>query len=84
MTKKKSSAEKTEWQKNFDAKQKEAKEKLAKAAELNRQRDEKKRLAAEKKAASLPPKLTVPMIMFFLPVLFAVIMTPAIIQIMEG
>ena len=26
---------------------------------------------AEKKAASLPPKLTVPMILFFLPVLFA-------------
>ena len=36
---------------------------------------------AEKKAASLPPKLTVPMIIFFLPVLFAVIITPAVIQI---
>ena len=36
---------------------------------------------AEKKAASLPPKLTVPMIVFFLPVLFAVIIGPAIIQI---
>ena len=36
---------------------------------------------AEKKAASLPPKLTVPMIVFFLPVLFAVIITPAVIQI---
>lgn len=36
---------------------------------------------AEKKAASLPPKLTVPMIVFFLPVLFAVIITPAAIQI---
>jgi tight adherence protein C len=36
---------------------------------------------AEKKAASLPPKLTVPMIIFFLPVLFAVIIGPAIIQI---
>jgi tight adherence protein C len=36
---------------------------------------------AEKKAAALPPKLTVPMIIFFLPVLFAVIMTPAVIQI---
>lgn len=36
--------------------------------------------AAEKKAASLPPKLTVPMIVFFLPVLFAVIATPAVIQ----
>ena len=38
---------------------------------------------AEKKAAALPPKLTVPMIVFFLPVLFAVIMGPAIIQIMK-
>ena len=36
---------------------------------------------AEKKAAALPPKLTVPMILFFLPVLFAVIITPAIIQV---
>ena len=36
---------------------------------------------AEKRAASLPPKLTVPMILFFLPVLFAVIITPAAIQI---
>jgi tight adherence protein C len=36
---------------------------------------------AEKRAAALPPKLTVPMIMFFLPVLFAVIITPAAIQI---
>jgi tight adherence protein C len=35
---------------------------------------------AEKKAAALPPKLTVPMIMFFLPVLFVVILTPAIIK----
>jgi tight adherence protein C len=38
-------------------------------------------MEAEKKAASLPPKLTVPMILFFLPVLFAVILTPAILQI---
>ena len=38
-------------------------------------------MEAEKKAAALPPKLTVPMIIFFLPVLFAVILTPAIIQI---
>ena len=36
---------------------------------------------AEKKAAGLPPALTVPMIIFFLPVLFAVIITPAYIQI---
>ena len=38
---------------------------------------------AEKKAAALPPKLTVPMIIFFLPVLFAVIITPAVIQMMK-
>jgi tight adherence protein C len=37
---------------------------------------------AEKKAAALPPKLTVPMILFFLPALFAVILSPAIIQYM--
>lgn len=36
---------------------------------------------AEKKAAGLPPKLTVPMIVFFLPVLFAVILGPAFMQI---
>nr|WP_172838607.1 type II secretion system F family protein [Stappia sp. ES.058] len=36
--------------------------------------------AAEKKAAALPPKLTVPMIVFFLPVLLAVIIGPVIIQ----
>jgi len=36
---------------------------------------------AEKKAASLPAKLTVPMILFFLPCLFIVILGPAIIQI---
>jgi tight adherence protein C len=37
--------------------------------------------AAEKKAAALPPQLTVPMILFFLPALFVAILTPAIIQI---
>jgi len=37
--------------------------------------------AAEKKAAALPPKLTVPMILFFLPGLFTAILTPAIIRI---
>jgi tight adherence protein C len=35
---------------------------------------------AERKAAALPPKLTVPMIMFFLPALFIVILGPAYIQ----
>jgi tight adherence protein C len=34
-------------------------------------------MEAEKKAASLPPKLTVPMMVFFLPVLFIVILAPA-------
>jgi tight adherence protein C len=38
---------------------------------------------AEKKAAGLPPKLTVPMILFFLPVLFVVIITPALIQVFK-
>ncbi|HXG78125.1 MAG TPA: type II secretion system F family protein [Methyloceanibacter sp.] len=37
---------------------------------------------AEKKAAALPPKLTVPMILFFLPVLFVVILGPAAIQVL--
>jgi tight adherence protein C len=36
---------------------------------------------AEKKAASLPPKLTVPMILFFLPVLFVVILGPTGIKL---
>ena len=34
-------------------------------------------MQAEKKAAALPAKLTVPMILFFLPVLFIVVLTPA-------
>jgi tight adherence protein C len=38
---------------------------------------------AEKKAAGLPPKLTVPMILFFLPVLFVVILGPAAIRVMS-
>ncbi len=40
-------------------------------------------MMAERKAAALPAKLTVPMIVFFLPVLLVVIMGPAIIQVME-
>ncbi len=39
--------------------------------------------AAEKKAAALPPKLTVPMIIFFLPVLFVVILGPAIMRVQD-
>jgi tight adherence protein C len=40
-------------------------------------------LQAEKKAAALPAQLTVPMIAFFLPVLCAVIIAPAMIQVSE-
>ena len=38
---------------------------------------------AEQKAASLPAKLTVPMIIFFLPCLFVVIMGPAVMKAMH-
>jgi tight adherence protein C len=39
---------------------------------------------AEKKAASLPAKLTVPMVLFFLPVLFVIILGPAVINVMKA
>ena len=39
--------------------------------------------AAEKKAAALPAQLTVPMILFFLPVLFVAILGPAILRIID-
>ncbi|HXQ52439.1 MAG TPA: type II secretion system F family protein [Stellaceae bacterium] len=39
---------------------------------------------AEEKAASLPAKLTVPMVTFFLPVLFMVLIGPTIIQVMAA
>jgi len=38
---------------------------------------------AEKKAAALPPKLTVPMIVFFLPCLFIVILGPTYIRLQQ-
>jgi tight adherence protein C len=38
---------------------------------------------AEKKAAALPPKLTVPMIIFNLPVLFVIILGPAVLTVMK-
>jgi tight adherence protein C len=38
--------------------------------------------SAEKKAAALPPKLTVPMVLFFLPVIFVVILGPAILMVL--
>jgi tight adherence protein C len=40
-------------------------------------------MSAEKKAAALPAKLTVPMILFLLPVLFVVILGPAILKVTD-
>jgi len=45
---------------------------------------EARMMEAEKKAAALPPKLTVPLIIFFLPVLFIVIIAPAVIKMIEN
>jgi tight adherence protein C len=42
---------------------------------------EARMMEAEKKAAALPPKLTVPLILFILPVLFIVIISPAMIRV---
>ena len=50
---------------------------------LAKESRETRMAAAEKKAAALPPKLTVPMILFFLPVLFLIIAGPAAIQVMQ-
>jgi len=44
---------------------------------------EQRMMNAEKKAAALSPKLTVPMLLFFLPCLFVVIMGPAVMNIMH-
>lgn len=56
---------------------------MANALRVMAQENRDMRMAeAEKKAAALPPKLTVPMIVFFLPVLFIVILGPAAIQVM--
>ncbi len=51
------------------------------AAQENR---DMRMMDAEKKAAALPAKLTVPMILFFLPVLFVVILGPAVMKIMHS
>jgi tight adherence protein C len=45
---------------------------------------EQRMMDAEKKAAALPPKLTVPLIVFFLPVLFIVIISPALIRVFSS
>jgi tight adherence protein C len=58
---------------------------LAQTLRVMAQENRDMRMAeAEKKAAGLPPKLTVPMILFFLPVLFVVILGPAVIRVMEA
>jgi len=48
---------------------------------ISQENRESRMAAAEKKAATLPAKLTVPMIVFFLPVLFVIIAGPAAIQV---
>lgn len=38
---------------------------------------------AERKAAALPPRLTVPMMLFFMPVIFVVILAPTVMTVMK-
>ncbi len=47
---------------------------------LAQEKRDERMSAAERKAAALPAKLTVPMIIFFLPVLFVVVIGPAAMQ----
>ncbi len=51
---------------------------------LSRENRDDRMNKAEKKAAALPPKLTVPMMVCFMPVLFCVILGPAMIQAMAA
>jgi tight adherence protein C len=58
---------------------------LGQALRVLAQENRNDRMAeAEKKAAALPPKLTVPMILFFLPIIFAVILGPSIIMVTKS
>ncbi|CAA6605772.1 Type II secretion system protein [Rhodospirillaceae bacterium LM-1] len=50
---------------------------------LSQENRDARMATAEKKAGALPAQLTVPMILFFLPVLFIVIIGPAVIQAMQ-
>lgn len=50
---------------------------------LSQERRQERMAMAEKKGAALPAKLTVPMIIFFLPPLFMVVIGPAAINIMN-
>jgi len=57
---------------------------LGQALRIAAQENREMRMSeAEKKAAALPAKLTVPMIVFFLPCLFVVILGPAIMRVMH-
>lgn len=57
---------------------------MGQALRVTAQENRDMRMAeAERKAAALPPKLTVPMMLFFLPCLFIVILGPASIQYMS-
>ena len=57
---------------------------LGQALRVTAQENREMRMTeAEKKAAALPAKLTVPMILFFLPCLFVVILGPAIMRVMS-
>ncbi|HEY1632827.1 MAG TPA: type II secretion system F family protein [Rhizomicrobium sp.] len=57
---------------------------LGQALRVTAQENREMRMSeAEKKAAALPAKLTVPMILFFLPCLFVVILGPAIMRVMS-
>ena len=56
---------------------------MGQALRVTAQENREMRMAeAERKAAALPSKLTVPMIVFFLPCLFVVILGPAALKIM--
>ena len=58
---------------------------LAMALRVISQENRETRMAkVEQKAAALGAKLTVPMIAFFLPVIFIVVLGPAVIQMMES
>ncbi|MDH5748946.1 MAG: type II secretion system F family protein [Rhodospirillales bacterium] len=50
---------------------------------LSQENREERMSKAEKKAAALPAQLTVPMIIFFLPPLFVVIIGPSVLRVMK-
>jgi len=44
----------------------------------------KRQMRAEEKAMALPAKMTVPLILFIFPAILAMLMTPAVIRVMDG